>query len=114
MRAEWETHIGVRDTVLWGLLATEWTARPSYADQGDPARALEHRRHMDAIALPLRRTGVAFAVLGLALALIRQSWAPGMPMVIPAATLALGALNLVGGAAVRMMYRQRKMTSQSA
>ena len=27
LRAEWETHIGVRDTLLWGLLADEWTAR---------------------------------------------------------------------------------------
>ncbi|GHH11728.1 N-acetyltransferase [Sphingomonas glacialis] len=27
LRAEWETHIGVRDTILWGLLASEWTNR---------------------------------------------------------------------------------------
>ncbi|MGY2735295.1 GNAT family N-acetyltransferase [Sphingomonas sp. UYP23] len=27
LRAEWETHIGVRDTILWGLLASEWTDR---------------------------------------------------------------------------------------
>ncbi|TPG54861.1 GNAT family N-acetyltransferase [Sphingomonas glacialis] len=27
LRAEWETHIGIRDTVLWGLLASEWTDR---------------------------------------------------------------------------------------
>jgi ribosomal-protein-alanine N-acetyltransferase len=27
LRAEWETHIGVRDTFLWGLLATEWIDR---------------------------------------------------------------------------------------
>ncbi|KQS04083.1 GCN5 family acetyltransferase [Sphingomonas sp. Leaf357] len=27
LRAEWETHIGVRDTVAWGLLADEWTSR---------------------------------------------------------------------------------------
>lgn len=27
LRAEWETHIGVRDTNLWGLLAHEWTGR---------------------------------------------------------------------------------------
>jgi ribosomal-protein-alanine N-acetyltransferase len=25
LRAEWETHIGVRDTVLWGLLRDEWS-----------------------------------------------------------------------------------------
>lgn len=29
LRAEWETHIGVRDTALYGLLAEEWrAARP--------------------------------------------------------------------------------------
>ena len=27
LRAEWETHIGVRDSVVWGLLADEWHAR---------------------------------------------------------------------------------------
>ncbi len=27
LRAEWETHLGVRDTFLWGLLADEWIAR---------------------------------------------------------------------------------------
>lgn len=27
LRGDWETHIGVRDTHLWGLLASEWIAR---------------------------------------------------------------------------------------
>ncbi|WP_245841485.1 GNAT family N-acetyltransferase [Sphingomonas lenta] len=27
LRAEWETHIGVRDSVVWGLLRDEWKAR---------------------------------------------------------------------------------------
>lgn len=27
LRAEWETHIGVRDTVIYGLLRNEWRAR---------------------------------------------------------------------------------------
>ena len=26
LRAEWETHIGVRDSLIWGLLADEWNA----------------------------------------------------------------------------------------
>ncbi len=26
LRAEWETHIGVRDSLIWGLLADEWRA----------------------------------------------------------------------------------------
>ncbi|PMY02106.1 GNAT family N-acetyltransferase, partial [Pseudomonas sp. MPR-R2A5] len=24
LREEWETHLGVRDTFLWGLLASDW------------------------------------------------------------------------------------------
>ena len=27
LRGHWETHIGVRDSVIWGLLAEEWSAR---------------------------------------------------------------------------------------
>ncbi|WCM28160.1 GNAT family N-acetyltransferase [Sphingomonas sp. QA11] len=27
LRGEWETHIGVRDSLIWGLLAEEWKAR---------------------------------------------------------------------------------------
>ena len=27
LRAEWETHIGVRDSFIWGLLASEWRAK---------------------------------------------------------------------------------------
>ena len=29
LRAEWETHIGVRDSLIWGLLAAEWSGQPS-------------------------------------------------------------------------------------
>lgn len=28
LRAEWETHIGVRDSLIFGLLADEWAMRP--------------------------------------------------------------------------------------
>ncbi|MES2097424.1 MAG: GNAT family protein [Pseudomonadota bacterium] len=27
LRAEWETHIGVRDSLIWGLLEDEWRSR---------------------------------------------------------------------------------------
>lgn len=32
LRGEWETHIGVRDSVIWGLLRDEW--RPARPDRG--------------------------------------------------------------------------------
>lgn len=31
LRAEWETHIGIRDTTLYGLLKEDWTCRPPHA-----------------------------------------------------------------------------------
>ncbi|MBA4234181.1 MAG: GNAT family N-acetyltransferase, partial [Ralstonia sp.] len=27
LRGEWETHIGVRDSYIWGLLRDEWVTR---------------------------------------------------------------------------------------
>lgn len=27
LRAEWETHLGIRDSLIWGLLEPEWRAR---------------------------------------------------------------------------------------
>lgn len=38
LRAEWETHIGVRDSVIWGLLRDEWAGRspmPSASRRSD-------------------------------------------------------------------------------
>ena len=29
LRAEWDTHIGVRDSLIWGLLRNEWRPAPS-------------------------------------------------------------------------------------
>lgn len=28
LRGEWETHIGIRDSLIWGLLREEWRAQP--------------------------------------------------------------------------------------
>jgi RimJ/RimL family protein N-acetyltransferase len=33
LRAEWETHIGVRDSIIWGLLHDEWRPKQSRAAQ---------------------------------------------------------------------------------
>ncbi len=35
LRAEWETHIGVRDTTLYGLLRNEWRNNPPAEGEGD-------------------------------------------------------------------------------
>jgi RimJ/RimL family protein N-acetyltransferase len=37
LRAEWETHIGVRDSVIWGLLRHEWRGAAAVEDAGGVA-----------------------------------------------------------------------------
>lgn len=34
LRGEWDTHIGVRDSLIWGLLADEWRATTLSLQQG--------------------------------------------------------------------------------
>lgn len=38
LRAEWETHIGVRDSLIFGILADEWRARRAALPRVDPIR----------------------------------------------------------------------------
>jgi RimJ/RimL family protein N-acetyltransferase len=37
LRAEWETHIGVRDSLIFGMLADEWRARRAALPRVEPA-----------------------------------------------------------------------------
>ena len=39
LRAEWETHIGVRDSLIFGLLRDEWLARRPHCPAGPADRA---------------------------------------------------------------------------
>jgi RimJ/RimL family protein N-acetyltransferase len=37
LRAEWETHIGVRDSLIFGILADEWRAQRAALSRAEPA-----------------------------------------------------------------------------
>jgi len=78
-------------------------------DLSDPAQRAAYRRELQAVARPLRFTGVAFALLGAVLAIVRSKWAPQMPSAIPMAALALGVLNMLGAIAIRTRYHQQRM-----
>ena len=54
-------------------------------DLNDPAQRAAYRRELQGVAKPLRYTGVAFALLGAVLAIVRSKWAPQMPSAIPVA-----------------------------
>lgn len=78
-------------------------------DLNDPVQRAAYRRELQGVARPLRYTGVAFALLGVMLAITRSKWAPQMPSAIPLAALALGVLNMVGAIAIRTRYHQQRM-----
>ena len=69
-------------------------------DLNDPAQRAAYRRELQGVAKPLRYTGVAFALLGAVLAIVRSKWAPQMPSAIPppdmgggGAAVSLGAFS---------------------
>ncbi len=78
-------------------------------DMNDPVQRAAYRRELQGVARPLRYTGVAFALLGAVLAIVRSKWAPQMPSAIPMAALALGVLNMVGAIAIRTRYHHQRM-----
>ncbi|MFA6114290.1 MAG: hypothetical protein WC729_09855 [Sphingomonas sp.] len=83
-------------------------------DLNDPAQRAAYRRELQGVAKPLRYTGVAFALLGAVLAIIRSKWAPQMPSAIPLAALALGVLNMLAAIALRTRYHQQRMKSSDS
>ena len=78
-------------------------------DLNDPVQRAAYQRELRGVARPLRHTAVSFALLGVALAIVRRQWFPDMPAIVPVAALALGVLNMVAGVVIRTRYHQARM-----
>jgi len=78
-------------------------------DLNDPAQRAAYRRELQGVAFPIRYTGISFALLGVALALVRRIWFPDLPAAVPLAALGFGVLNMVAGIAFRTRYHQARM-----
>jgi hypothetical protein len=75
----------------------------------DPAERAAYRRELQGVARPIRYTGISFALLGVALAILQRLWLPELPTIIPVAAIAVGALNMVAGILIRTRYHQARM-----
>ncbi len=81
-------------------------------DLNDPAQRAAYRRELQGVGRPIRYTGISFALLGVALALVRRQWIPDLPAAIPLAALGFGALNMIAGIVLRTRYHQARMRGQ--
>jgi hypothetical protein len=78
-------------------------------DLSDPVARAAYSRELRAIARPVRLMGVALLIAGAALAALQRTRFPAIPTVLPLVFVALGALHMVAGMAVRLKYHQRRM-----
>ena len=91
LRQSWDSHIGIRDSLIYGLLAEEWRGPPSPVA---PRRA----RPAAALVAPVGLMGLALAVFGLALAL-----KPHVPRAVAAVVLGLAVVQIVAAAMLRRL-----------
>lgn len=96
LRGEWETHIGVRDSVILGLLKDEWRA---------PVVPAAATAVSNALLAPLWATGLMLGLTGLGLALV-----PQVPRAIAAAVILLGLVHALAA----MVLRRRASSSASS
>ncbi|MDB5706831.1 MAG: hypothetical protein JWN66_3947 [Sphingomonas bacterium] len=78
-------------------------------DLKDPVQRAAYRRELQGVARPLRYTGIAFALLGVMLAIAQRKWLPEMPTAIPMAAIVLGAFNMLAAIVIRTRYHQQRM-----
>jgi hypothetical protein len=81
-------------------------------DLNDPAARRAYQHELRHVGRPLRLTGVAFLLLGLLLGIARLIWWRAMPVPIPLAALALGALNMLAAIGLRTAYHARRMKGE--
>lgn len=99
LRAEWETHLGVRDSLILGLLRDEWRTPVT-------ARAASAAPVSNALLAPLWATGLMFGLTGVGLGMI-----PSVPRAIAAAVILLGLLH---GVAATVLRRRALSSSASS
>lgn len=68
-----------------------------------------YRRELKGVARPLRFAGLAFAILGLVLTILRARLMPGLPVAVPLGAFALGLLNMLAAVALRTQYHLARM-----
>lgn len=93
LRQSWDSHIGIRDSLIFALLADEWRGGRS-----PPDAAAARARAMAMLIRPVRLVAVGLAVFGLALALI-----PGVPTLVAGLVLALALVQLVAATVLRRL-----------
>ena len=78
-------------------------------DLDDPEARAAYRRELRSVAKPLRYGGVALALLGVALAIIKTRIAPAMPGWLPLLVITLAIITMCAAVIARTRYHLRRM-----
>lgn len=78
-------------------------------DLTDPAERAAYARELRGIARGVRYGGIAIALAGVALALMRAKVWPQIPMVAVIVVVALGAMLMLTALALRIAYHAARM-----
>jgi hypothetical protein len=78
-------------------------------DLKDPVQRAAYQRELAGVAQGLRRSGVALAVIGAGVALVRLYWWREMPVWAPAGLIGVGLMAMVSAIAARSRYHQLRM-----
>ena len=82
-------------------------------DLRDPEQFAAYKRELRAVARPIRLMGVGLIVAGALLAALQRTRFPAIPSVIPLVLIALGALHMLVGIAIRTKYHQKRMKGET-
>ncbi|MDO7841621.1 hypothetical protein [Sphingomonas immobilis] len=85
----------------------------SAPDLSDPVQRAAYQRELRAVAWPIRVMGVGLAFAGLIVAVLQRTRFPGIPSVIPLVLVALGALHMLAGIAIRTKYHAKRMKGET-
>ena len=92
LRQAWDSHIGLRDAMIFGLLRDEWRGGERLPDRDAAARG----RALAVLARPIRLVALGLAVFGVALALV-----PHVPRLVVGLVLAVALVQLLVGVVLR-------------
>lgn len=78
-------------------------------DLKDPVQRAAYRRELQGVARGMRRGGIAMALIGALLLLLRRTGFDAVPMWLAGSVVGLGLMLMISAISARVTYHSRRM-----